>query len=308
MAGTANRLETLRLNRRETERLSLALALSLAAHLFAWGGYEIGREFGFWQRLPRLAWFLPAPKVPPPQAQNREQPLEFVMVNQPSTEPPQNAKYYSSQNSIAANPDANRNEKNPQLNGKQTEVPKAESVTKPDFNKLQPTPQRMSRPQAPSPAVAPGDLTLASPKELQQQSQDRPRTLAQVTHRLPGLQMLQNGGVQAHAIVPSFDTKATLLGDYDAAFIDAVQQYWDDELDRINYGGAETGKVVLQFHLNYDGRVSDLEVLNSTVGQMMTLMCETAILNPAPYAAWPEDMRHLIGANYREITFTFYYY
>jgi hypothetical protein len=108
--------------------------------------------------------------------------------------------------------------------------------------------------------------------------------------------------------VPSFDVKQTQFGDYDAAIYDAMQQYWDDELDQINYDGYESGKVVLQFHLNYDGRITDMKVLESTVGETMTLMCELAVLRPAPYAPWPSDMRRMIGDNYRETLITFYYY
>ena len=42
---------SLRLNRFETKQLAWALALSLAAHFLAWGGYEIGKKTGLWQRL-----------------------------------------------------------------------------------------------------------------------------------------------------------------------------------------------------------------------------------------------------------------
>ena len=33
-----------------------------------------------------------------------------------------------------------------------------------------------------------------------------------------------------------------------------------------------------------------------------------AIEEAAPFAPWPGEMRRTIGANYREITFTFLYY
>ena len=107
MAETAKRVESLRLNRRETGRLALALALSLAAHLFIWGGYEAGKRLDVWRRIPRLAWLQPTPKMTPP-AQKQEPPLEFVMVEQHSIEAPDKAKYYGAQNSRAANPDASR--------------------------------------------------------------------------------------------------------------------------------------------------------------------------------------------------------
>jgi len=32
------------------------------------------------------------------------------------------------------------------------------------------------------------------------------------------------------------------------------------------------------------------------------------VLDPAPYGVWPSDMRRMVGANFRDVTFTFYYY
>jgi hypothetical protein len=311
MAGTGNGLDSLRPSRFETGRLGLALALSLAAHLAVWGGWEIGRELGIWQRLPPLAWLKPAPKLFPPEIQNQEPPLEFAMVEQPTTEAPKDARYYSSQNSRAANPDANRDEKKPQLNGKQTEVPVIETAPKPDFNKLQPAPQPVNHePAQQSPPLEPGDLTLANPKDLLPQTQpERPRRLDQVQpHRLPGLPMRQAGGTHREALVPSLDVKATPFGAYDEALIEAVTQRWYDLLDSQRFALDRTGKVVVRFHLNYDGTVTDMSVLQNTVGELLGHVCEDAIHDPAPFAAWPEDMHRLIGRNYREITFTFYYY
>jgi hypothetical protein len=303
MAETANRLESLRLNRRDARRLGLALVVSLALHLIIFGGYKYGRQLHLFPWLTALTKRL---AVVPPPPKSQEQPLEFLMVEQPSTAAPKTPKYYSSQNSLAANPDANRNNNNPKLNGKQNDFPKAETEIKAELTKPQPLQPASEQQAEPTPAVTPGDLTLGTPKE--QQQAERPRKLSQVLPRhVPGLQSFQDGGVQQHSLVASFDAEGTPLGNYDAAFVDAVQQYWDDELDRINYGGAETGSVVLEFRLNYEGRISNLQVVRTSVGSTMTLMCETAILNPAPYAPWPEDMRRTFGL-YRDVTFTFYYY
>jgi hypothetical protein len=316
MAQTANRLDSLQFNRRETGRLSLALALSLALHLFVWGSYEAGKKFDVWQRLPRLAWLLPAPKMVPP-VQKPEPPLEFVMVEQPSPEAPANAKYYSSQNSRAANPDAVRNATVPKLNGTQTEVPKLETMTKPDFNKLQPAPKPTTpEPAQPSPAVAPGDLTLGKPQESQTQQEQappRPRTLQQALaqtqpHRSPGVAMKQDGGVPNVKLSASFDVKATPFGEYDSEFVDAVTYRWYSLLESQQFALDRTGKVMLRFHLNYDGTITDMTVLQNTVGDLLGYVCQKAINDPAPFKPWPEDMRRLVGANYREITFTFYYY
>ena len=312
MTGVGARFDSLRLSSPEMRRLGLALALSLTVHLFAWGGYETGKQLGWWQRLhwptwlPRLA-IMKVVAVPPPQ--NNEEQLTFVEVAQPTTEAPQNTKYYSSQNSRAA--DQTKGDKDiPQLNGKQTEVAKTENVPRPNVNKLQPSPPA-SQPKSP-PATRPGDLTLGKPQDTKPQEQPRPRTLKQASeqqsHRLPGQQMKQEGGASRHALVPSLDVKATPFGAYDEALVGAVTQRWYDLLDSRQFAMDRTGKVTLRFHLNYDGTITDMSVLQNTVGDLLGYVCQKAVSDPAPFALWPSEMRRDIGKNYREITFTFYYY
>jgi hypothetical protein len=232
-----------------------------------------------------------------------------VEVSQPTAEAPKNAKYYSSQNSRAA--DQTKRDKNiPQLNGKQTEITKTEDVTRLVLSKLQPAAQQANQQQEASrPTLEPGDLTLARPEDLQQQ--ERPRTLKQADaqqNRLPGPQMKEEGGTHRQALVPSFDVKATPFGAYDLAFIEAVTQRWYDLLDSQQFARDRNGKVMLRFHLNYDGTIADMEVLQNSVGDVLGYVCQKAVTDPAPFAAWPSDMRRMVGENYREITFTFYYY
>ena len=312
MTGVGARFDSLRLSSPEMRRLGLALALSLAVHLFAWGGYAAGKEFGWWQQLHLPIWLHLVPKIktgPLAVLQNNEEQLTFVEVAQPTTEAPQNTKYYSSQNSRAADP-TKGNKDVPQLKGKQTEVAKTENVPRPNVNKLQPSPPASQ--QKSQPAIRPGDLTLGKPKNSQPQEQSRPRTMKQASeqqaHRLPGVQMKQEGGTQRPALVPSFDVKATPFGAYDAAFIEAVTQRWYDLLDSRQFAMDRSGKVMLRFHLNYDGSIADMKVLGNTVGDILGYVCQKAVTDPAPFAPWPGDMRRMIGENYREITFTFYYY
>ncbi|MGD0745376.1 MAG: hypothetical protein ABSA45_09495 [Verrucomicrobiota bacterium] len=314
VAGT--QLNSLRLSGWESRRLALALALSLVAHLVTWGGYEAGKDFGWWQVLRWPAWLQRLTQkleAIPALAVNYEPPLEFATVEQPSTDAPKDAKYYSDKNSRAANPDADQDADKPKLNGKQADVPKTEDVPRPDFNKLQPAPPAQQQPQ-PQLAMNAGDLTLGKPPDSRQpeQPQPRPRTLnqarAQQANRLPGVQMRQAGGVHRQALVPSLDVKATAFGAYDAAIVEAVSQRWYDLLDSRQFAQDRTGKVTLRFHLNFDGTVTDMEVRQNTVGELLSLVCRDAIEESAPFAVWPGDMRRMVGQNYREITFTFYYY
>jgi hypothetical protein len=312
MTGVGARFDSLRLSSPEMRRLGLALALSLAVHLLGWGGYEADKQLGWSQRLHWPTWLprLAIMKITPsPVPQNNDAQLTFVEVAQPAAEAPQNTKYYSSQNSRAAGP-TQGNKDVPQLNGKQIEVVKTENVPRPDFNKLQPaapTPQQKLQP-----AARLGDLTLGKPKNSQPQEQPHPRTvsqaLAQQAHQLPGQQMKQEGGTRRAALMSSLDVKATPFGAYDSAFIAAVTQRWYDLLDSRQFAMDRSGKVTLRFHLNYDGSIVDMKILENTVGDVLGYVCQKAVTDPAPFAPWPSDMRRIIGENYREITFTFYYY
>ena len=56
MTEVGAQFDSLRFSSPEMRRLGLALALSLGLHLFAWGGYEAGKQLGVWQRLHWPAW------------------------------------------------------------------------------------------------------------------------------------------------------------------------------------------------------------------------------------------------------------
>jgi hypothetical protein len=97
------------------------------------------------------------------------------------------------------------------------------------------------------------------------------------------------------------------LGSYDARFIAAVQKCWYALLEAQHFSMDRSGKVALDFRLNYDGRITDLRLAESTVGELYTALCQLAITKPSPYEKWPPEIRRLVGANYREVRFTFYY-
>ncbi len=87
MAGTGEKTDSLRLNRFETKRLLWALVLSLLAHFLIWGGYELGKSAGLWQR-----WHWPEKlrlsqkKAPPPPVRETE-PTMFLDVDPDQVSP-----------------------------------------------------------------------------------------------------------------------------------------------------------------------------------------------------------------------------
>jgi len=152
----------------------------------------------------------------------------------------------------------------------------------------------------PPPAAQPADPQPARPRTLRQALAQRDQT--------PGVQMQQEGGVPQHAFTSSLDAKATPFGEYDAAIIDAVSQRWYELLESRRFAQDRTGKVMLRFRLKSDGSVIEMQTVENTVGELLGYLCQESIEEAAPFAKWPPDMVRMIGSNYREVTFTFYYY
>jgi hypothetical protein len=231
-------------------------------------------------------------------------------------EPPEETEYYGALNSVAANPDPQEKEaEKPKIDGSQDKVIRLADNPKPKRFPLQPAlpPEEVAPPPEPA---KPEPKDWKPPKDILSMGmppppppkRERPRTLAAAQAQNPSLAgrtMKQKGGVRRRGRV-SLNVKATPFGAYDLAFIRAVEQRWFDLLDSTAFA-QRSGRVVLEFRLTSDGRITNLMEERNEVGEILGLLCQRAILDPAPYAPWPSDMRRVIGANYREVTFTFYY-
>ena len=73
------------------------------------------------------------------------------------------------------------------------------------------------------------------------------------------------------------------------------------------YAAEGRGHVVLQFKLHHDGRITDMKVIENTVSETLSLICQKAVLDPAPFERWPTEMRQLNNGDVRSIQFTFFY-
>lgn len=331
MTAPGNSIASLRLERLETSRLAWAFAISLALHLGCWGIYTGGKKLGVWEKFHVPAWVQkltqPIAKLfntpPKPLFQETEPPLMFVNVN-PDTatsEPPEKAKFYSNLNSKAANPNPDRDTDTPRFSGNQEFVPETENIPRNNFDRLQPVAppqkaQEAEQPQKTKPTQTPGDLALAKPdpnprRDSGEAEKERPRRLSQVDpskfNRPRSEMMKQSGGVRANLDSPSLDTKSTVTGNYDWLFIQSVKSRWFDLLAERDYPAAD-GYVRLQFKLHFDGRITDLTVRENKVSETLALLCQKAVLDPAPFDKWTKEMRLVIGKDYRDITFTFIYY
>lgn len=158
--------------------------------------------------------------------------------------------------------------------------------------------------KTPEPSL--GTPEKPEPNVAEPPRRQRPRRLDEVRQpNSPGESMRQEGGTARLAVRANMDVRGTITGDYDARFIRAVEQRWFTLLE----GRTTTipGEVVVEFRLRHDGRIENLRVLSNSAGEILGLICEKAILDPAPYDRWPVQMRNELRADYRDVKFTFYY-
>jgi outer membrane biosynthesis protein TonB len=327
-----------------------AFAISLLLHFVLISGVEVGRKAGWWKHslLPQRGKSQLEKEVEKAEELLKKQveqalsvpeaQLVFVEVDQAAPEPPKETKFYSSQNSIASNPDVAEKEK-PKIDGQQDKIVKTFDTLKPDPRALQPKPPEPKQEQKAQPKVEtktppvkappiedpkptrqqdPGETLLARAKSQPEQKAQpevkpeprRPRTVAEAKLQkgiIEGQKMRQDGGARKHSVGMSMDVKATPFGAYDQLFIEAVQSSWFRLLEERQFMPNDAGKVVVEFRLNYDGRITGLRVVDSEVNDHLAWTCQRAVLDIHPFMPFPSDMRRLVKNDYREIRFTFYY-
>jgi len=297
-----------------------ALAWSLVIHLVSFGALELshGLHLPDWLKvvLDRPAARLEERKSQPPAGQ--EVPLLFVEVDpsQATPEPPKETKNYSVVNSQAANPDVSADANQPKIDGAQDKVPKVVDTLRPlppqPLTPLKAEPQTLKPEPEPKSASKPGDLAFAKPvdtKPKEEEKPKRPRTLLEAQLQkglIPGRKMKQEGGVRRRGSISSLDAKQTAFASYDQAIINAIAKRWYDLLDA-STTPTRPGEVVLEFRLHSDGRVTDLRVVETDVGDVLALFCQKAVSDPSPFEKWPPDMRRMISKDYRDIRFAFFY-
>ena len=318
-------------SRPDARPLFWALVISLGVHaLMLWLLLVVGVAKTIFSSSRRLLAEMKRAEAARVQATPPVPTLTFVEVDpsQAVTEPPRDAKFYSAQSTKAANPDASKDTATPKIDGSQTHViqtadnprsrqfplqpapPKPSPPAEPPAEKPQPKPE--TPPEKPPP---PGDMAMVKipappttpekPPEKPEEHQ-RPHTIAEA-QQLAGMKFKQDGGVDHRRQDVSLDTKGSPLGEYDTRLVAIIRQHWYDLIDRHGVAPDRVGKVVVQFRLNDNGSISDAKVIENDVTQLLSYLCEAAIQEPAPYDPWPSDMKRMIDARYREVTFTFYY-
>jgi hypothetical protein len=333
--------------RTDTEQFLLrAIIISLLIHLTIYGTWRVGKNEGWWKNMSLPAWMrltpnLLTPMKPKPMAlvpslQPQPSQLVFVDVDPALAEakPPKAPKFYSANNSTAGNAHP-KQAKTVEIQGRQDKVIKTTADSKLKPQPLRPSPPKPDPAETPAAkplplkAYTPGDFVMAKPapkpqeKESQSTTEEsgteptpepkpepvhhRPRTIAEAMAErgMAGAKSRQDGGVPQLKMDSSLDAMRTSYGDYDREFIDAVRSRWFQLLE--NRTVDRSGKVVVQFRMLPDGRITNLQTTENDMTELLGIICQRAIFDPAPYRPWPLDMRRDIPNDFRDVTFTFYY-
>lgn len=139
------------------------------------------------------------------------------------------------------------------------------------------------------------------PAEQRPQPSARPRLAPEL---LAGPQMQSNGGRVRRGTL-AIDATFTEFGEYEQQFYSALQAGWYQEIDFFQPIDTAT-RVVVQFVLQADGGIREIEVLASNASRIASLLCQNALKKRAPFRVWTREMEETFGAE-RRMKVVFHY-
>jgi hypothetical protein len=332
---------------REYVSMELALAVSLALHLFAylcWVERDTLSRFTLLKPVMRMfappVWSSPKPILRPvptitfveaPEPKQPE-PRTFMETdpNQATGEEPKNAKFYSERSTVAANENnpTGKEGDTPYLEGKETRYMSTTDVTpSPAKAAAMPVP---AAPAAPPPKLVAEKPVEEPPKKIAEEGlkvveekkvallEKPPEPSVATPPPMPAAPAAgsnreiaaRKSRVMAAGVgrigISAFNVAGSPFGEYDKTLIRAVQSRWYALIQQ-NGLYERSGTVTLHFNLLQDGSVQDMAFKENSAGEILGLFCQKAVVDSAPFAPLPENLRMLIGDDPREVNFTFYY-
>jgi len=124
----------------------------------------------------------------------------------------------------------------------------------------------------------------------------------------PGLKsitMRSNSAVNEIGVL-SVDAKFSEFGDYTQRMLEAIQAEWWRTVDRMEIV-QPPAVVVVEFTLNSDGTVENVNAVYSSASQVATLACIDAISTRAPFEIWRADMVAFVGGESDTTRISFHY-
>jgi hypothetical protein len=101
------------------------------------------------------------------------------------------------------------------------------------------------------------------------------------------------------------DASFSEFGEYEQQFYSALQAGWYQEIDFFQPIDTAT-RVVIQFVLQADGVIRDIEVLSSNASRIASLLCQNALSKRSPFRTWTREMVDTFGEE-RQMRVVFHY-
>lgn len=121
---------------------------------------------------------------------------------------------------------------------------------------------------------------------------------------LAGPQMQSDGGRVRRGTL-AMDASFSEFGEYEQQFYSALQAGWYQEIDFFQPIDTAT-RVVIQFVLQADGVIRDIEVLSSNASRIASLLCQNALSKRSPFRVWTREMVETFGEA-RQMRVVFHY-
>ncbi|MDB6026937.1 MAG: hypothetical protein JWM68_3160 [Verrucomicrobiales bacterium] len=318
-----------------------ALIVSLLVHVTIYGTWKLGHNWtSKWlsisgrESLNSASIAFKSDLLSKQRADATEPPLIVIDVtpdsvpNDPSRSVPANVaqKAQGAMNTEAASLEKGDTAM-PKIDGKQEDYIKITENSRSKAMPLQPTQavkavdktDSQVRPSESKEIKTPGDMAMKSTdretqngesaaKGTSDETRARPKTLREAARKngTPGEKSKLKGGTPQVAMTSSLAVNKTPVGEYYSEVFEAIRDRWVDLFSQITTG--TPGKVVISFNLHADGRVSEVMMEKSEVGEILSLICQRAILDPAPYRPWTTAMKHELNGSVQPVQLTFTYH
>jgi hypothetical protein len=103
-----------------------------------------------------------------------------------------------------------------------------------------------------------------------------------------------------------YDAKWSSYGEYLRRLIDTVQIQWERILLESKVYPPSGSTVTVKFVLDSEGKIARIVNVDNHSTEQAARACVSGITDRAPYGAWSDDMKAVLGEE-QEMTFTFYY-
>lgn len=140
-----------------------------------------------------------------------------------------------------------------------------------------------------APTAQPGDGAGGSPE-----ARPLPRARPRLSPDLIQGPLMRSAGAVLRRGTIAIDATFSEFGEYQQQFLAAVQSGWYQEIEF--YQPMDTAaRVHLRFELRADGSVKDVEIVETTAGEIASVICQTAIEKRSPFRPWTREMVQVFG-------------